>query len=728
MTILVLAEKPNQGKKYANALGINDEKGTYIEGYSSILQEQTIVTWAKGHLVGLCDFKEYDSKYEKWNLQDYPFIPSQMKRKVLPNTSQQFYEIKKLIETNLNTKNDSIIIATDPEREGENIAYSILNFIPHVKNNNLTIRRLWANTQEPQELQNYFQNLKPSSDTYPLYLEADARSIADNLIGFNFTVQLTLLLRNSNVDGLYTVGRVQTPTLFMVYEREKAIQNFEKEKYYTLTAYDENNKVSFSDKDKRKFSSKEEAINFLEKHSIQINQSQQGIIEDISSEIKEKSAPSLLKLGGIQNLANRKWGYSLKRTLSIVQSLYDKGYVSYPRTDCTYITHAEFEYLNQDLDQYQKVLNMNFDSVHREPRSKYVNDKKVLEHYAIIVTKLLPSPQTFNKFSIEQKNIYRAILEHSLAMFAGEYKYNQTQVDLKVNDLLFTTSGQTIIENGWKDVISDNQTENQVLPQYEVNSIFNEANPLYIYINEKETQPPKRLTEASLGGEGGLMENCGKMVDDKEKKEHLSNGIGTPATRSQIVSSLITKNYISVKKNKLYMTDKGNILCKALENTAIASVELTADWENDLKSISEKRGTREAFVGKTKNFILRFSEELPKYINNNLSSEDLKKVRHDLGVCPVCGTHKIVKRKMKNGKTFYPCQSRSCDFVVWGEISKRKITELEVKDLLTNKQTSLLKGFKSKNNKSFDAILKLDGDKVVFEFPNKNEKKGSSSK
>ncbi|POA06090.1 type IA DNA topoisomerase [Staphylococcus caprae] len=725
MTILVLAEKPNQGKKYAEALEVNDTKETYIEGYSPVLQDKTIVTWAKGHLVALCDFKEYDSKYEKWNLQDYPFIPSKMKRKILPYTSRQFYAIKELIETNLNNMNDSIIIATDPEREGENIAYSILNFIPHVKNNNLTIQRLWANTQEPQELKKYFKNLKSSGETYPLFLEADARSIADNLIGFNFTVQLTLLLRKKNIDGLYTVGRVQTPTLFMVYEREKAIQSFKKEKYYTLTAYDEINKVSFSDKSKRKFTSKEEAILFLEQHSIQTNEPQPGIIEDISSEVKYKSAPSLLKLGGIQKLANRKWGYSLKRTLAIVQSLYDKGYVSYPRTDCTYITHAEFEYLNEDLSEYQKILDMDFNPVHREPRNKYVNDEKVLEHYAIIVTKLRPTPQTFSEFSIEQQNIYRAILEHSLAMFADDYKYNQTYVNLKVNDLLFTTSGQTIIENGWKDVISDNQKENQVLPQYEVNSIFNEENPLYIYINEKETQPPKRLTEASLGGEGGLMEKCGKMVDDENKKEHLSDGIGTPATRSQIVSSLIEKDYISVNKNKLYMTDKGNILCKALDNTAISSVEMTADWESYLKSISEKEGTREEFVEKTKNFILRFSEELPSYINNNISSEDLKKVNHDLGTCPVCGTHQIVKRKMKNGKTFYPCQSHSCDFVIWGEIAKRKISEQEVKELITNKKTSLLKGFKSKKGKSFDAFLKVEEDKVAFEFPNNNQKKGS---
>lgn len=724
MTILVLAEKPNQGKKYANALGINDEKGSYIEGYSTTLQDETIVTWAKGHLVGLCDFKEYDSKYEKWNLSDYPFLPSKMKRKVLPYSSNQFYSIKKLVETNLNNINDSIIIATDPEREGENIAYSILNFIPHVKNNNIPIKRLWANTQEPKELQNYFKNLKSGTDTYPLYLEADARSIADNLIGFNFTVQLTLLLRNKNVTGLYTVGRVQTPTLFMVYEREKAINDFKKEKYYTLNAYDKINDVTFNDKDKRKFSSKAEALQFLQEHAIDINERQEGIIEDIQSQVKRKSAPSLLKLGGIQNLANKKWGYSLKRTLSIVQSLYDKGYVSYPRTDCTYITHAEFEYLNENLEDYQSILNMNFEAVHREPRSKYVNDEKVLEHYAIIVTKTLPSTDTFNQFSTEQQNIYRAILEHSIAMFANDYKYNQTNVNLKVKDLMFTTSGQTVIESGWKNVITENQKDSKELPKYKQNTMFTELSPLYIRINEKETQPPQRLTEASLGGEGGLMENCGKMVDDEDKKDNLSSGIGTPATRSQIVASLISKEYLKVSKNKLYMTDKGNILCRALENTAISSVEMTADWEKHLQSISEQKRTREQFIEGIKVFIREFSEKLPLYIDENISREDVNKVSASLGTCPICQNSQIVKRKMKNGKLFYPCQSRSCDFVIWGEMSHRKIKEPEVKELLEHRKTPKLKGFKSKNNKSFEASLKIENDKVVFDFPSKDKQKG----
>lgn len=727
MTILVLAEKPNQGKKYAKALEVSKNQNDCIEGFSPILNDYTIVTWAKGHLVGLCDFKEYDKKYEKWNLSDYPFLPSKMKRKVLPYTSSQFYAIKKLVEKNLTETRDSIIIATDPEREGENIAYSILNFIPHVKNNNIPIKRLWANTQEPQELKNYFQNLKTSKETFPLYLEADARAIADNLIGFNFTVQLTLLLRNKGIAGLYTVGRVQTPTLFMVYEREKAIKNFKKENYYTLSAYDRVNQVTFKDKHKHKFPSKEDALAYLSERNIKIDDNQEGIIEDIQSKIKAKSSPSLLKLGGIQNLANRKWGYSLKRTLSVVQSLYDKGYVSYPRTDCNYITQAEFNYLSDNLQSYKKLLDKPFEIKNNQPRNKYVNDEKVLEHYAIIVTKTIPSKQDFESFSTEQQNIYQSILEHTLGMFAGDYEYKQTNVNVSVQDLEFTTRGQTVIQSGWKEVISSEKEDNKLLPSYTKGWKFTDETPLVLQIEKKETTPPKRLTEASLGGEGGLMENCGKLVDEDEDKSNLSDGIGTPATRSQIVASLISKEYLKVSKNKLYMTDKGTVLCQSLDGTDISSVKMTADWEKNLKSISQQSMKRETFIEKIKEFIVHFSNQLPSYIDNNISSSDVEKVTDDFGKCPVCKQGKIVKRKTKKGKIFYPCSSSSCDFVIWSEMSHRKLRDREIKELVNYQKTSKLKGFKSRNNKSFEACLKIDNNKVVFDFANNNTKGENSN-
>lgn len=709
MKTVIIAEKPDQARKYGAALGTFNRKSGYLEGISDVFPGEVYITWCVGHLVELAPMKEYDEKYAKWKLEDLPFLPKQFKYQSKYSVKDQFNSMKKLLKGL--TTNDQIVIATDPDREGEAIAYYVLKLLG-IKD--IPIKRLWANTQEPTELKSFFKKLKDGKETYRYYVEAEARGKSDYLVGMNLTRLITLLLQNKGVrtDGAFSVGRVQTPTLFMVYNREKEIENFKEKIYFDLVADGEKDSIKYQLKSDVRLDSNNEINEYINNHGLS---SVAGEVKSVTVTSKTTKAPKLFKLGGIQKVGNNKWGYSLDQTLSYVQSLYDKGFLSYPRTDSSLITTAEFEYLKNHLDDYKSLLNLTFDVKYTEPRKTYVDNDKVLEHYAIVPTKTIPTQQQYDDLSDQEKNIYNAVVKQTLAIFADDYHYEQTKVEIAVSEVVFKTSGNTPKIQGWKNLSNDAEEEKTTtLPSFEEG----EQVELSIYGKEGRTKPPAYLTEATLGGEGGLMETCGKKIEDEELRESLSAGIGTPATRSAIVKNIIDKGYITVDKKKLRTTDKGRLLCSALEGSLISSAEMTGKWEEKLKFISEGKETQQNFIEGIELFIQQLFEDVPGMLNENVKTSTLESVKKSegqgLGICPKCNKG-YIKHIKTNKYDFYACSDK-CGFTVNSSVAGRKLSESNIKQLITKGKTSKIKGFSGKKG-LFDAELKLDTEyKVVFNF------------
>lgn len=709
MKTVIIAEKPDQAKKYGAALGSFSRKTGYLEGKTDVFPGEVYITWCIGHLVELAPMKEYDEKYAKWNLEDLPFLPKQFKYQSKYSVKDQFNSMKKLLKALTNS--DQIVIATDPDREGEAIAYYVLNLLG-IKD--IPIKRLWANTQEPTELKNFFRKLKDGKETYRYYVEAEARGKSDYLVGMNLTRLITLLLQNKGVrtDGAFSVGRVQTPTLFMVYNREKEIENFKEKIYFDLVADGKKDSIKYQLKSDVRLDSNNEINEYINNNGLS---DIPGEVKSITVTPKTTKAPKLFKLGGIQKVGNNKWGYSLDQTLSYVQSLYDKGFLSYPRTDSSLITTAEFEYLKNHLEDYKSLLNLTFDVKYTEPRKTYVDNDKVLEHYAIVPTKTIPSQQQYDDLSVQEKNIYDAVVKQTLAIFADDYHYEQTKVEIVVNDVIFKTSGNTPKIQGWKNLSNDTEEEKTTtLPSFEEG----EQVELSIYGKEGRTKPPSYLTEATLGGEGGLMETCGKTIEDEELRESLSAGIGTPATRSAIVKNIIDKGYITVDKKKLRTTEKGRLLCSALEGSLISSAEMTGKWEEKLKFISDGKETQQNFIEGIEIFIQQLFKDIPAMVNENVKTSTLESVKQSegkgLGICPKCNKG-YIKHIKTNKYDFYAC-SEKCGFTINSVIASKKLSESNIKQLINKGKTTKIKGFKGKKG-IFDTELMLDKDyKTVFNF------------
>ncbi|QYA46027.1 topoisomerase C-terminal repeat-containing protein (plasmid) [Macrococcoides bohemicum] len=708
MKTVIIAEKPDQAKKYGVALGNFNRKSGYLEGKSDIFPGEVFITWCVGHLVELAPMNKYDEKYSKWKLEDLPFLPKQFKYQSKYSVKDQFNAMKNLLKSL--SVNDQIIIATDPDREGEAIAYYVLNLLG-IKN--VAIKRLWANTQEPNELKNFFRKLKDGKETYKYYVETETRGKSDYLVGMNFTRMATILLQNKGIrtDGAFSVGRVQTPTLFMVYNREKEIENFKEKIYFDLIAEGEKDRIKYTLKSDIRLDTNTELQQYINDNGLN---SANGTVENVTVTAKSTKAPKLFKLGGIQKVGNNKWGYSLDQTLSYVQSLYDKGYLSYPRTDSNLITTAEFDYLKNNIDNYKSLLNMDFEVKYTEPRKTYVDNDKVLEHYAIIPTKTIPTADQYNSFTKDEKNIYDAVVKQTMAIFADDYHYEQTKVDVLVSNTKFKVSGNTPKVLGWKNLSNEEEKEvQQTLP------IFTKGEYLELNITGKEgkTKPPSYLTEASLGGEGGLMETCGKTLENDEMKEYLSSGIGTPATRGAIVKNIIDKGYIKVENKKLKVTDKGKILCETLGGSLISRAEMTGEWEERLSMISKGQETQNNFISGIEEFITLFYKELPVLISNNVKGESITNMNKTeyIGKCPKCKSNHV--KHIKTPKyDFYACEDRSCGFTLNSVVFGKKLTEKQVEKLLINGTTGILKGLKG-SKKSFDAeIIINDEYKLVPKF------------
>lgn len=714
MKTVILAEKPSQALAYAQSFKASKKKEGYFEISDPLFSGETYITFGFGHLVELAEPGYYDERWKTWSLDALPIFPNQFMFNVPKDKKKQFNIVAKLLK-----QADTIVIATDSDREGENIGWSIIKKAGAFSKTK-TYKRLWINSLEKDVIYQGFKQLKPAEDYYPFYIEAQTRQISDWLLGMNGSVLYSLEMQKKGIRETFSLGRVQTPTLYMIYQRQIAIEMFKKEPYFDVEAMILTNQGQFKGRlnPLQTFKTKEAANAFLSRNGLS-SKKEHGVISNVEKEKKKTKSPHLFSLSSLQSKINQMYQATANETLGAMQGLYEAKLLSYPRTDTPYITESEFQYLKENYQNYCSFLSIDEPLVQDKPRKRYVDSKKVQEHYAIIPTKQVPSKEQFEHLDLLQKNIYELVLKTTLAMFMSDYEYEETTIETNVSNLIFKTTGKVPVKLGWKKVFEkensskeEEQETTSILPQVSVG----ETVRVDIQISEKETKPPKPFTEGTLLT---AMKTANKTVDNEEAIKILKEveGIGTEATRASIIETLKQKKYIVSQKNKLTVTEKGKLLCKSVEaQPLLSSAEMTAKWESSLKRIGQKQSTQEHFLANIQKFILHLLENVPKDIARvdfSAFEQEQKQIEEkvNLGTCPKC-KHGEVKKFNKLAS----CQNEACDFKIWTTLAQKKLSDTVLKELIEHgKTTKKVKGFKGKK-RSFDANLKLENYLVVFDF------------
>ena len=632
---LVLAEKPSVGKDLARVLKCNQNKGSYIEG------NNYVVTWALGHLVGLQDPEDYDEKYKKWSLDTLPMFPEPMKLVVLKKTAKQYHEVKKqLVRNDIN----EIIIATDAGREGELVGRWILEKAGVKK----PVKRLWISSQTDKAISEGFRNLKPGVEYNNLYSAAACRAEADWIVGLNVTRALTCKYNAS-----LSAGRVQSPTLAMIVQREEEIKNFIPKEYYTITAKSKDFSLQWIDKSNNQRSFDKEYANNL---AAKIK-GHDAKITDLKENIKKKYAANLYDLTELQRDANRIWGYSAKQTLSIMQRLYENHKVlTYPRTDSKYISSDIVQTIPERLRavsiaEYrpfvQDILKKGI-----KADKRFVDDSKVSDHHAIIPTE---EKANLLNLSTDERNIYDLAVRRFLSVMLPPFEYIQTDIKAQINGESFVAKGKVIKSKGWKAVYDiDNEDESeddikeQILPKI---SVGDTVKINAISVNTAMTKAPARFNEGSLLM---AMENPHKYVKmDSAAAKTLgeTGGLGTVATRADIIEKLFGSFVIEKRGKEISPTSKGKQLIELVPKD-LKSPLLTAKWESLLEDISKGKLNVKSFKEDMKKYTKELLDDVKgtqsKFVYDNVTGAK----------CPDCGKY-MLEVKSKTG-LMYICQDREC--------------------------------------------------------------------
>ncbi|OBR94071.1 MULTISPECIES: DNA topoisomerase III [Clostridium] len=638
--ILVLAEKPSVGREIARVLKCRKKGNGWLEG------EKYIVTWALGHLVTLADPEAYDDKYKTWKLEDLPMLPKYLKLVVIKQTGKQFNTVKE----QLNRKDvTEIVIATDAGREGELVA----RWIIEKARVNKPIKRLWISSQTDKAINEGFRNLKPSSQYDNLYRAAQCRAEADWIVGLNVTRALTC-----KHNAQLSAGRVQTPTLAMIVHREEEIKNFKPKDYYSITGNANGYTLQWQNGNGH-FNTFDE--DFANKVVSKVN-GQNGKILDVIKSDKKKYAPALYDLTELQRDANRLFGYSAKQTLSIMQRLYENyKFLTYPRTDSRYISADIVPTLPERLKaisvgNYSKFA-MEIMRGKIRAHKGFVDDSKVSDHHAIIPTE---ERVILSKLSNEERKVYDLVVKRFLSVMLPPFEYVQTTVKAEVNGEIFAASGKVIKSKGWKavydkdedfddnDGMHENQLKEQVLPD------LNKGDSIKltaVKMHKGQTKPPARFNEGTLLS---AMENPQKYINmNKEYAKTLgeTGGLGTVATRADIIEKLFNTFYVEKKGKEIIPTSKGKQVVELVPED-LKSPLLTAKWETDLNLISKGKLNDKSFIGNMRNYSVKLVEDVK-------SSSD--KFRHDNlsgAKCPECGKY-MLEVNGKHGRMLV-CQDRTC--------------------------------------------------------------------
>lgn len=711
MKPVILAEKPSQAKAYADAFTSRKHDGYMEINPCPTFPEGAFLTWGVGHLVELKEPHTYNPSWKRWSLGSLPILPERYEFQVAQGKYKQFQVVKKLIRGT-----NTVINACDVDREGSNIFYSIY-YMTGARNQ--LIQRLWINSLEADEVRKGFENLRDNKKDLQLYEEAKARQISDWLVGMNGSRLYTLLLKAKGIEEVFPIGRVQSPTVYLIYQRQREIETFVSEPFFEAEAIFTAEHGIYKGKAKLKEPKREliaEALN-----SRNITKRTPGVISELTNTDKRTPPPQLHSLSTLQATANRRWKASPATVLKTMQTLYEKKLVSYPRTDTRHITPSEFNYLVEAVEDYQKLIEHPFEVASRTPKKRYVDSSKVQEHYAIIPTKKLPTPAALTKLSPLERNLYEEVIRTTLSMFHRDYLYTETKVITDVNGLPFFTTGKTERDKGWKELFAAptkaKDAEEPTLPPL----VKEETVQSEIGIKEGATQPPKPYTEGQLIA---MMKTCGKLVEDQSETDILKEieGLGTEATRSSIIETIKKHGYIAVNKNIVSITDKGRVLCQTIEGSLLASPSMTAKWETYLKKIGNGEGTGQHFLGSVTKFIQKLIEDVPVQLEKQTidivlpprpSSGRSSYTRTEVAPCPKCGKGMIIEHQK-----FFGCSNykNGCKQTFPGLFLKKKLTVPQVKLLCTKGKTNVIKGFTSADGNKFDASLELKEGKLNLVF------------
>lgn len=636
---LVLTEKPSVAKDIARVLGCKRS------GNGCIVGEKYIVTWALGHLVTLADPETYDDKYKNWRMEDLPMLPGRMKLVVIGQTSKQFKAVSSLLSS---AEVSDIVIATDAGREGELVA----RWIIQKANCRKPMRRLWISSQTDKAIKEGFASLKPSSQYDNLYRSAQCRAEADWLVGLNVTRALTC-----KHNAQLSAGRVQTPTLAMIVRREEDILRFRPKDYFTVKAdFGEYTALYKDGKGQARFADAAAA-----KEVADSVRGKRGVLSEVKKVYRFKAPPAAYDLTELQRDANKKYGYSAKQTLSLMQSLYETHkLLTYPRADSRYITKDVAATLPERLRAI--AIGPYKDSANAVLRSKplqtkyIVNDAKVTDHHAIIPTEQYVD---LNKLSREERHIYDLVVRRFIAVLSAPFEYDEVQVKITVGRYNFYTKGQSIKSAGWKALYDSSLADDdddaepdlaaQRLPALSQGAA---AAVKEVRVCAGKTSPPARYTEATLLT---AMENPASQVEDGRLREALktAGGLGTPATRADIIEKLFNSFYIERRGREIFPTSKGRQLI-GIVPPDLKSAELTAKWEQQLSLIAEGKANDRKFIeemrGYASSLVQAVKSSTAEYKHDNMTRE----------LCPQCGKY-LLEVNGKKGKMLV-CQDRDCGY------------------------------------------------------------------
>ncbi|MGM1023737.1 MAG: DNA topoisomerase 3 [Bacillota bacterium] len=703
--IVILAEKPDQARKLAAPFTHSKGKGFLHISSCNEFPGGAKVTWAIGHLVELKAPDEYNAAWKKWDIESLPIIPESFQYKVTKDKAAQFKIVKDLLK-----EADQIIIGTDPAREGENIARLLITMAGC---SNKPIKRLWTSSLTENAIRKGFSELREGSQTVNLFHEAQARQISDWLIGLNASRLYTIHLQRKGFREVFSVGRVQTPVLTLIYNRQCEIKHFKSEPFFELVAEFSVTHGKYTGKIKDRYPSKEQLYEAVRPHIVPGKESYDGIIKQVEVNEKRTQPPALFNLSGLQALLNKKKKFSPKEVLETVQSLYEKGFVSYPRSDSQHITSEEFAYLKENLKSYQQLIGISFQPHRLEASKRYVNPDKVSDHYAIVPTERIPA--STQDFSDMEKATYEEIVKSALGMFMDDYIFEETVITTAIGEVDFITKGKTEKSIGWKLLYrtdpqdTDEEDEDKALPR--VNQGDHAAGK--VQVKDGMTQPPKPYTQGQLIT---LMTNAGRHVEDKEMREVLnqSEGLGTEATRSGIIETLMQREFILVKKNQVFVTPKGEVLCEAVKGTILSKPEMTAQWEIFLKEIGKGNKKSTVFIENTKKLCYKLLEQAAGDMGRLDVKEQIAATEQAEYICKCpCGKGHITDRGEFYGCTEY---KNGCKISFNKELLGKKLTPNQIKQLCEKGKTNKLKGFISKKQKPFEAALSLKDGKIEFIF------------
>ncbi|PZN26015.1 MAG: DNA topoisomerase III [Proteobacteria bacterium] len=698
---VVIAEKPSVARDLARVMGAKNVKDGYIEGNGYAF------TYAFGHLVQLFTPQAYG--YTTWSASNLPIIPEkfglEVKKvrkdgKLMDDSGalKQINIIKSLLD-----KAEEIIVATDAGREGELIFRNIYYYL----GSKVPFKRLWISSQTDKAIREGFANLKEGTEYDSLYQSARSRAEADWLIGINATQAITLAAGNR---GLLSLGRVQTPTLAMICSRYLENKNFKPEPFYKIQAGFEKDNIAFK-ATSDKIDKKQVAEETIAKLAVGMKAK---VVKVEAKETKEQP-PLLFDLTSLQQDANKKYGYSADQTLSIAQNLYEKKVITYPRTGSRYIGEDVYEQM-ESLFQHlaataeESIATIAKNLIGKKLNKRSVDDKKVTDHHALLVTDEKPGPMTQ-----EQRNIYNMIAKRMVESFSDVCLKDITTVTIDAEGVGLIAKGTVIKQYGWRlsadqvempdeDKGGDEQdNENAQLPKLSAEDLLE---ILTLDLSERFTKPKPIHTEASLLK---AMETSGKEIEDEELRQAMKDcGLGTPATRASIIETLFQREYIKRDKKKLIPTEKGLAVYNLVKDRSIAKVTLTGKWEQKLEEIRANKVSYDVFMKHIKDYTVKITNELLQ-LRISFAQQEIKPLQKGKIKCPKCPNGQIQLYEKIAQCDHY---ARGCDFKIWRTLNGVYLDEKEMKNLLEKGKTSELKGVKTKDGQLVNAPLIFENFKV----------------